>query len=105
MSLFFTRRRRNRTVKGDWSSDVCSSDLTTSSLSVVETSISRLTLPPAFTDSVWSSTERTGLVAAVVVGGGGTVGGCGAGGATAPVAGAFGVAGRSRGAAGGSPPP
>src|ERR1700732_1487955 len=74
--------------------------LTMSSLSVVETSISRLTLPPAFTDSVWSSTERTGLVGpegagalgGVVAGGSFTVMVCVAGVATAPVTGSFAAA-------------
>src|SRR5260370_126598 len=41
--------------------------LLTSTLSVVETSISRLTLPPAFSTCVCSSTKKTLLVASLFV--------------------------------------
>src|SRR5207237_2570448 len=63
--FFFSSRRRHTRFKCDWSSDVCSSDLSTASTSIVALSVSisaitspDLTVSPSFTNHFERSEER-----------------------------------------------
>src|SRR5205807_3529183 len=57
--FFFSSRRRHTRLQGDWSSDVCSSDLSTKSGSDLSGLIGSHKSPPQLRPSYWAAVSRS----------------------------------------------
>src|SRR6266446_9760910 len=62
-SFFFSSRRRHTTLQGDWSSDVCSSDLTSTSATAGVLNDSGVDLPASTTQNEAANWVKIGGVA------------------------------------------